>query len=54
MIDAETKQSKDADGCSMAKEYKTTTNNMDDDIVYHIDYHGVTTHPTPNPKHPKP
>ncbi|KAK7347797.1 hypothetical protein VNO80_22336 [Phaseolus coccineus] len=22
------------------------------DLVYHIDYHGVTTHPTP--KHPKP
>ncbi|XVF63484.1 hypothetical protein PTKIN_Ptkin09bG0090300 [Pterospermum kingtungense] len=29
--------------------------NMDeeDEIVnYHIDYHGVTTHPTPTPKHP--
>ncbi|KAJ8749756.1 hypothetical protein K2173_012307 [Erythroxylum novogranatense] len=27
-----------------------------DDLVYHIDYHGVTTHPTPTPapKHPKP
>lgn len=22
------------------------------DLVYHTDYHGVTTHPTP--KHPKP
>ncbi|KAK8552394.1 hypothetical protein V6N12_040989 [Hibiscus sabdariffa] len=28
---------------------------MDDEIVnYHIDYRGVTTHPTPTPKHPKP
>ncbi|KAK2646175.1 hypothetical protein Ddye_021370 [Dipteronia dyeriana] len=26
----------------------------DDVIVYHIDYHGVTTHPNPTPKHPKP
>ncbi|GMI83026.1 hypothetical protein HRI_001971900 [Hibiscus trionum] len=27
----------------------------DDEIVnYHTDYHGVTTHPTPTPKHPKP
>ncbi|KAK4757285.1 hypothetical protein SAY87_007412 [Trapa incisa] len=25
-----------------------------DDLVYHTDYHGVTTHPTPTPKHPKP
>lgn len=25
-----------------------------DELVYHIDYHGVTTHPTPTPKHPKP
>ncbi|KAL3532765.1 hypothetical protein ACH5RR_006286 [Cinchona calisaya] len=25
-----------------------------EDIVYHIDYHGATTHPTPTPKHPKP
>ncbi|KAL4280459.1 hypothetical protein GQ457_03G031470 [Hibiscus cannabinus] len=29
---------------------------MDDDEIvnYHTDYHGVTTHPTPTPKHPKP
>ncbi|XVE70300.1 hypothetical protein DITRI_Ditri10aG0061300 [Diplodiscus trichospermus] len=28
----------------------------DDEVVhnYHIDYHGVTTHPTPTPKHPLP
>ncbi|KAI3416726.1 uncharacterized protein J3R85_015179 [Psidium guajava] len=31
-----------------------TLSNKDrtDDLVYHIDYHGVTTHPTPTPKHP--
>lgn len=38
--------------------YSTETqnsNNLDaEDIVYHIDYHGATTHPTPTPKHPKP
>ncbi|KAH7572493.1 hypothetical protein JRO89_XS04G0264200 [Xanthoceras sorbifolium] len=25
-----------------------------DEIVYHTDYHGVTTHPNPTPKHPTP
>ncbi|XP_047324034.1 uncharacterized protein LOC124927625 [Impatiens glandulifera] len=25
-----------------------------EDLTYHIDYHGVTTHPTPTPKHPQP
>lgn len=24
------------------------------ELVYHVDYHGVTTHPDPTPKHPKP
>ncbi|KAG8639872.1 uncharacterized protein LOC110600174 isoform X2 [Manihot esculenta] len=28
--------------------------NNDLDLVYHIDYQGVTTHPIPTPKHPKP
>ncbi|KAL9224290.1 hypothetical protein vseg_000342 [Gypsophila vaccaria] len=23
-----------------------------DELVYHTDYHGVTTHPAPTPKHP--
>ncbi|KAH9617667.1 hypothetical protein KSS87_013967 [Heliosperma pusillum] len=23
-----------------------------EELVYHIDYHGVTTHPAPTPKHP--
>uniref|UniRef100_A0A803MKG8 Uncharacterized protein n=1 Tax=Chenopodium quinoa TaxID=63459 RepID=A0A803MKG8_CHEQI len=26
----------------------------EEELVYHIDYHGVTTHPGPNPKHGKP
>ncbi|XP_021860935.2 uncharacterized protein [Spinacia oleracea] len=26
----------------------------EDELVYHIDYHGVTTHPGSNPKHGKP
>ncbi|KAB2620470.1 hypothetical protein D8674_037498 [Pyrus ussuriensis x Pyrus communis] len=25
-----------------------------DELVYHIDYHGVTTHPNPTPRHPTP
>ncbi|MCL7031897.1 hypothetical protein MKW94_002281 [Papaver nudicaule] len=25
-----------------------------EDLVYHVDYHGVSTHPTPTPKHPRP
>lgn len=33
--------------------YPSSTDNLDD-LVYHVDYHGVTTHPTPTPKHPKP
>lgn len=36
---------------SMTLEY-TNNSSSPHDLVYHIDYHGVTTHPTP--KHPKP
>ncbi|KAF5186263.1 hypothetical protein FRX31_024152 [Thalictrum thalictroides] len=25
-----------------------------DELLYHIDYHGVSTHPYPSPKHPRP
>lgn len=32
----------------------TTRIDDSDQLVYHIDYHGVTTHPTPTPKHPRP
>ncbi|KAJ6912982.1 hypothetical protein NC651_015453 [Populus alba x Populus x berolinensis] len=34
-------------------EYPSSSDNIDD-LVYHVDYHGVSTHPTPTPKHPKP
>lgn len=44
-IDDKTKQS--------TVKYAASTNDYDE-IVYHIDYHGVTTHPTPTPRHPKP
>ncbi|KAK7388173.1 hypothetical protein VNO78_22982 [Psophocarpus tetragonolobus] len=30
----------------------TSNSYSPNDLIYHIDYHGVTTHPTP--KHPKP
>ncbi|CAL0306987.1 unnamed protein product [Lupinus luteus] len=36
---------------SIAVEYKGNSYSPSD-LVYHTDYHGVTTHPTP--KHPKP
>ncbi|KAJ9132064.1 hypothetical protein P3X46_034577 [Hevea brasiliensis] len=36
-----------------AREHQHLSNN-DLDLVYHIDYHGVTTHPIPTPKHPRP
>lgn len=28
--------------------------NGEEELIYHIDYQGVTTHPGPNPKHGKP
>ncbi|RXH71432.1 hypothetical protein DVH24_018787 [Malus domestica] len=34
---------------------KHSNSNSDlDELVYHIDYHGVTTHPNPTPRHPTP
>ncbi|PON37600.1 hypothetical protein PanWU01x14_318810 [Parasponia andersonii] len=38
---------------SMTIIHESSDNNMDE-VVYHTDYHGATTHPTPTPKHPKP
>ena len=38
---------------SIAVENRRGSNNLEE-TVYHIDYHGVMTHPTPTPKHPKP
>ncbi|XP_023515382.1 uncharacterized protein LOC111779554 [Cucurbita pepo subsp. pepo] len=32
-------------------EYEASIDRMGE-LVYHIDYHGVTTHPNPTPKHP--
>ncbi|KAG6698657.1 hypothetical protein I3843_08G030300 [Carya illinoinensis] len=37
---------------SVAFKSTSSRDNLDE-IVYHIDYHGVTTHPTPTPKQPK-
>ncbi|GAV59725.1 hypothetical protein CFOL_v3_03256 [Cephalotus follicularis] len=48
----ETEPSKAQEG-SVGLKYAISEDNLDDP-EYHIDYHGVTTHPTPNPKHPKP
>ncbi|XP_058068072.1 ATP-dependent Clp protease proteolytic subunit 5, chloroplastic [Magnolia sinica] len=28
--------------------------NEEEGLIYNVDYHGVTTHPSPSPKHPKP
>ncbi|KAD6454535.1 hypothetical protein E3N88_09241 [Mikania micrantha] len=36
---------------TMSKAYDAI-NNEDAEIVYNIDYQGVKTHPSPNPKHP--
>lgn len=36
------------------EETQNTSNMEVEDIVYNIDYHGATTHPTPTPKHPTP
>ena len=30
------------------------SNEAEGELIYHIDYHGVTTHPGPNPKHGRP
>ena len=37
----------------MEKESESS-NNDPEELAYHTDYHGVSTHPTPNPKHPTP
>ncbi|CAL8990369.1 unnamed protein product [Prunus brigantina] len=35
----------------VATKYANSNSDLDE-LIYHIDYHGVTTHPTP--RHPKP
>ncbi|XWS24660.1 hypothetical protein CRYUN_Cryun27aG0001400 [Craigia yunnanensis] len=50
-------QSSGKGSMGMGLKYSRSKEKMDedeDDVNYHIDYHGVTTHPTPTPKHPKP
>ncbi|KAJ0985113.1 hypothetical protein J5N97_003469 [Dioscorea zingiberensis] len=32
----------------------TEINGGDEGLIYYVDYHGVETHPSPRPKHPKP
>ncbi|KGN65505.1 hypothetical protein Csa_019778 [Cucumis sativus] len=39
------------DTSSNTPEYEASINSLGE-LVYHIDYHGVTTHPNPTPKHP--
>ena len=41
-----------AEGNSMTVKHGNSDNL--DELVYHTDYHGATTHPTPTPKHPMP
>ncbi|XP_054792590.1 uncharacterized protein LOC129320222 [Prosopis cineraria] len=47
----EAMESSSAEDDPMALQYTSNSSNPHD-LVYHIDYHGVTTHPTP--KHPRP
>lgn len=53
-----TKQSTTQEESTEAVKYASGGENLDEQLVYHIDYHGVTTHPAPTipkyPKHPKP
>ncbi|CAK9157513.1 unnamed protein product [Ilex paraguariensis] len=55
-IDGEMKRTTNQDRSdSTSTEMKRASRNgVADELLYHIDYHGVTTHPTPTPKHPRP
>ncbi|KAA0058191.1 uncharacterized protein E5676_scaffold629G002010 [Cucumis melo var. makuwa] len=39
------------DMSSNTPEHEASINSLGE-LIYHIDYHGVTTHPNPTPKHP--
>ncbi|GLT72762.1 hypothetical protein SLA2020_446660 [Shorea laevis] len=52
-VDEEKKGSTVQEG-SKALTRTSSGENLDHELVYHTDYHGVTTHPTPTPRHPKP
>ncbi|XP_030510583.1 uncharacterized protein LOC115725267 [Cannabis sativa] len=41
-----------AEGNPVTVKYDSSDNL--DELVYHTDYHGATTHPIPTPKHPMP
>ncbi|GAB2267388.1 hypothetical protein Dimus_002373 [Dionaea muscipula] len=47
--DEEIHGSKDQEGYA---EVEYLTSESGDELIYHVDYHGVTTHPYPAPKHP--
>ncbi|ERN07413.1 hypothetical protein AMTRI_Chr12g275110 [Amborella trichopoda] len=49
-IDGGMKIPKGTQGHAAEAEYEAS----EEELIYQVDYHGVTTHPTPNPKHPKP
>lgn len=37
-----------------AGQIKTDEAGDGDELIYHVDYHGISTHPYPSPKHPRP
>ncbi|GAB4853489.1 hypothetical protein Ancab_017680 [Ancistrocladus abbreviatus] len=52
VFDEEMQRSRYQEGYSEAE--RETRGQNESELIYHIDYHGVMTHPTPTPKHPKP
>ncbi|KAL7592468.1 uncharacterized protein LOC111913992 [Lactuca sativa] len=50
-VDANARSTKQANLMPNAYD-ENETSNEDGEIVYSIDYQGVKTHPSPNPKHP--
>ncbi|KAG9451403.1 hypothetical protein H6P81_011368 [Aristolochia fimbriata] len=39
---------------SLAVEEEEQQQKYDEELIYNVDYHGVSTHPSPSPKHPRP
>ncbi|GMN55320.1 hypothetical protein TIFTF001_024434 [Ficus carica] len=50
VIDEDSKTSTDEESAT-GNEHGSSSDTIDE-VVYQIDYHGVTTHPSPTPKHP--
>lgn len=46
-------QKADSKGAA-AGQIKTDEAGDGDELIYHVDYHGISTHPYPSPKHPRP